>query len=117
MATRKIHAPQTQIVVPAPVAVPGTPPAVPIPHQGHHLTVELPTSVTLKDIVVVATALITIVSSWTFYTMRLSVLEEKLNDTKLQIVKSNADLLQVQKDLQDLKMREQAVEIRLQYKR
>lgn len=117
MATRKIHAPQTQVLAPAPPVAGAVPTAVPIPQQGHHLTVELPTSVTLKDIVVVATALITIVSSWTFYTMRLSVLEEKLNDTKQQIVKSNADLLQVQKDLQDLKMREQAVEIRLQYKR
>lgn len=116
MATRKVNAPQTQVVAPAPVAV-AAPAAVPIPHHSPQLTVELPTSITLKDIIVVATALITIVSSWTFYTMRLSVLEEKLNDTKQQIAKSNADLLQVQKDLQDLKMREQAVEIRLQYKR
>lgn len=116
MATRTRNAPQTQVVAPASVAVAAPPVAQQIPH-GPQLSVEIPTSITLKDIIVVATALITIVSSWTFYTMRLSVLEQKLADVKVQIDKSNADIDSVKKDVQDLKMREQAVEIRLQYKR
>lgn len=110
MATRRVQTAQAQQAV---VTTTGAP----VQGHGSQLTVELPTSITLKDVVVIATALVSIVSSWTFYTMRLSVLEQKITESKVQLDKSNDEIDSVKKDLQDLKLREQAVEIRLQYKR
>lgn len=90
-----------------------TPPAPPATNlNGANLTVSIPTSITIKDVVVIVTALITIVSSWTFYTMRLSVQEQKIVEYKVQMEKVQSDLDSIHKDIQDLKLRSQALEIR-----
>lgn len=88
---------------------PALPPAVPPPPG---ILVSMPTSITIKDVVVIITALITIVSSWTFYTMRLSVQELKIVEYKVQMEKVQGDLDSIHKDIQDLKLRSQALEIR-----
>lgn len=87
------------------------PPDAP-PGAVNALTVSIPMSITFKDVVVIVTALITIISSWTFYTMRLSVQEIKLLEYKTQIEKVNLDLEAIHKDIQDLRMKSQAIEIR-----
>ena len=81
--------------------------------QATNMTVEIPTTITLKDVVVIATALVTIVSSWTFYTMRLSVQEQKLADYKVQVEKIVTDLDLTKRDLQDLKTKEQVLEAKM----
>lgn len=83
----------------------------PAPAQGG-VTLVMPTTVTLKDIVVIITALITIISSWTFYTMRLSVLEQKVTEGKTQIEKMQTDMDEVHKTNQEIKLKIQALEIR-----
>lgn len=90
---------------------PPAPQAAP-PGAVNALTVSIPTSITFKDVVVIVTALITIISSWTFYTMRLSVQETKLGEYKTQMEKVSTDLESIHKDIQDLRMKSQAIEIR-----
>lgn len=119
MATKHPNTPQATQISAVSVAAPLVPVATQVPTTAapHHLTFELPSSITVKDLVVVATALITVVSSWTFYTMRLSVLDQRITDVKTSLEKTQADLATTNKDVQDLKLREEAVEIRLQYKK
>jgi hypothetical protein len=88
------------------------PPVLPVVPPGPSLQVVMPTSITIKDVVVIVTALITIVSSWTFYTMRLSVQEQKIIEYKVQMEKVQGSLDGINKDIQDLKLRSQALEIR-----
>lgn len=83
----------------------------PAPAQGG-VTLVMPTTITLKDVVVIITALITIISSWTFYTMRLSVQEQKVAEQKVVMEKMQADLDDVHKTIQELKLKNQALEIR-----
>lgn len=118
MATKNTHGAQVvQTSLPTTPVLPVAGTVAPVPTGSSQLTIEIPTSITLKDVIVIATALITIVSSWTFYTMRLSVLEQKIIEVKAQIDKSATDIDQVKKDMQDMRLRQQAVEIRLQYKK
>ena len=91
--------------------VPPAPPPQPAPQQPG-MTLVMPTTITLKDIVVIVTALITIISSWTFYTMRLSVQEQKVGEYKVQMEKIQADLDEIHKNIQDLRMKDQALEIK-----
>jgi hypothetical protein len=86
--------------------------ATPPPVQAGNVTVTIPTSITLKDVVVIVTAIITIVSSWTFYTMRLSVQESKVAEFNVKMEKVSAELEAIRKDSQEQKMRLQALEIR-----
>ena len=89
------------------------PPApTPAPQNGPGVTLVMPTAITLKDVVVIITALITIISSWTFYTMRLSVLEQKVAEHKVQMDKVQADVDDVHKKMQDIQMKLQALEIK-----
>lgn len=76
------------------------------------VTLVMPTTITLKDIVVIVTALITIISSWTFYTMRLSVQEQKVQEMTVKMEKISADLEDIHKNIQDLRMKDQALEIK-----
>ena len=80
--------------------------------QGPGVTLVMPTTITLKDVVVIVTALITIISSWTFYTMRLSVQEQKVSEYKVQLEKIQLDLDDIHKSIQDLRMKDQALEIK-----
>lgn len=86
------------------------PPPAPAPQPG--VTLVMPTTITLKDVVVIITALITIISSWTFYTMRLSVQEQKVSEIKVQMEKVQVELDTIHKDIQDLRMKFQVVEIK-----
>lgn len=87
------------------------PPPAPAPVQSG-VTLVMPTTITLKDIVVIVTALITIISSWTFYTMRLSVQEQKVQEMTVKMEKISADLDEIHKNIQDLRMKDQALEIK-----
>lgn len=87
------------------------------PTQAGNVTVTIPTNITLKDVVVIVTAIITIVSSWTFYTMRLSIQEAKVAEFNVKMEKISADLEAIRKDNQDVKFRLQALEIRQSMKR
>ena len=80
--------------------------------QGPGVTLVMPTTITLKDVVVIITALITIISSWTFYTMRLSVQEQKVGEYKVQLEKIQSDLDDIHKSIQELRMKDQALEIK-----
>lgn len=96
--------PQQQNQPPAPAPAPAPAPS--------GVTLVMPTTITLKDIVVIVTALITIISSWTFYTMRLSVQEQKVQDLTVKLEKVSADLDDIHKNIQDLRMKHQALEIK-----
>ena len=87
-------------------------PATPPTALPSGVLVTIPTSITIKDVVVIITALITIISSWTFYTMRLSVQETKLTEYKVQMEKVQGELELIHKDIQDLRLKSQAIEIR-----
>lgn len=80
--------------------------------QGPGVTLVMPTTITLKDVVVIVTALITIISSWTFYTMRLSVQEQKVAEYKVRMDDIQKDLDDIHKSIQDLRMKDQALEIK-----
>jgi len=86
-----------------------TPPPAP---SGANVTVTIPTTITLKDVVVIITAIITIVSSWTFYTMRLSVQEAKVTEFGARMDKISAQIEAVKQVEQDQSLRLQALEIK-----